>query len=327
MIKFIYDNRITQLFTLVLGVLMIRLLLFQFQISAEYVSEQRGIFRYFIENINGYQWLSFWLSSALIVFQGLLLGQLISEYNVIDRPGYSILFFYGLLTSLFGGNLLLSYVIIGGVFFLTGLWFLYRYLKGQYKRLDLFVASLFMGLSALSVPELFWSMVFLLVIVLMFKATEAGEVLVIVFGILIPYYLISSVGYLASTDLNFKSTLQLWNMNIRRADWDDFTVPGLDWIVVANLILVALFGVFKVFGSYYRYNVDARRSRLAMGFIAIFILLIYVLKYAYYREYFVFLSIPLSIYTANLFQMEKSSVLSRLLFYAFVLGIIAYSFR
>ena len=93
---------------------MIRLLLFQFQISAEYVSEQRGIFRYFIENINGYQWLSFWLSSALIVFQGLLLGQLISEYNVIDRPGYSILFFYGLLTSLFGGNLLLSYVIIGG---------------------------------------------------------------------------------------------------------------------------------------------------------------------------------------------------------------------
>jgi len=64
-----------------------------------------------------------------------------------------------------------------------------------------------------------------------------------------------------------------------------------------------------------------------MGFIAIFILLIYVLKYAYYREYFVFLSIPLSVYTANLFHMERPSVLSRLLFYAFVLGIIAYSFR
>jgi hypothetical protein len=306
---------------------MIRLLLFQFQIPAEYVTEQRGLFRYFIENVNGYIWVSFWLSSTLIIFQGLLLGQLVSEYNVIDRPGYSILFFYCLLTSLFGGNLLLSYVIIGGGFFITGLWFLYRYLKGQYERLDLFLASLFMGVSALNIPELFWSLVFLLVIVLMFKATEAGEVFVIVFGILIPYYLISSIGYLTSTDLNFKSTLQLWNMIISRAVWEDFLVPSLDWIVVANLLLVAVFGVLKVFGNYYRYNVDARRSRLAMGFIAIFILLIYVLKYAYYREYFVFLSIPLSVYTANLFQMERPLVLSRLLFYAFVLGIIAYSFR
>ena len=326
MIKFIYDNRITQLFALILGLFILRITLFQLNPIEDFYIEQRGIFRYLMVEINYFPWLSFGISTVVIVFHSLILGQIVSEYNIIDRPGYSILFFYGLLSSLFGGSILLSYVIVGQFFMLIGFWYLYRYLKGQYKRADLFVAALFMGVSALSVPEFFWSLVFLIVIVLMFKATQAGEVFTIVFGILIPYYLVSSIGYLASTDLNFKSALQLWNLKLTNTEIGAFNIPSFDWIVIANLMLVGIFGAIKVFGSYYRYNVDSRRSRLAMGFIAIFVLLIYVVKYEQYQAFFVFMSMPIAVYTANLFQIERPSVLTRLLFYIYVIGIVSYGF-
>lgn len=326
MIKFIYDNRIVQLFALILGLIFLRLALFQFNPIEDFYVEQRGIFRYMMVEINYFPWLSFWVATAVLVFHSLILGQIVSEYNIVDRPGYSILFFYGLLSSLFGSSLLLNYVIVGQFFMLIGFWYLYRYLKGQYKRVDLFVAALFMGVSALSVPEFFWALVFLIVIVLMFKTTQAGEVFTIVFGILIPYYLISSIGYLASTELNFKSIIQLWNLKLTQVEIGAFDIPSLDWIVIANLMLIGIFGAFKVFGNYYRYNVDARRSRLAMGFIAIFIVLIYLLKYEHYNVFFVFMSMPIAVYTANLFQIERPSVLSRLLFYMYVIGLISYGF-
>jgi hypothetical protein len=217
----------------------------------------------------------------------------------------------------------MNYVILGSMFLLLGLWFLYRYLKGHYKRGDLLASALFMGVGALSVPEFFWSMVFLLVIVLIFKTTEASEVFVIVFGVLMPYYLISSIGYLASTTLNFKTVLLLWNVPIQA---HDFIVPRLDWTVIINLILVALFGVFKVFGSYYRYNVESRRSRLAMGVFALFVLIVCVLKYEEYANFFMLLSVPLSIYTSNVFQAERHSVLFKILFYGYVFFAVAYGF-
>lgn len=217
----------------------------------------------------------------------------------------------------------MNYVILGSLFLLLGLWFLYRYLKGQYKRGDILASALFMGFGALSVPEFFWSIVFLLVIVLIFKTTEAGEVFVIVFGVLMPYYLISSIGYLASTTLNFKTVLLLWNVPIQA---HEFSVPRLDWTVIINLILVALFGVFKVFGNYYRYNVESRRSRLAMGVFALFVLVVCMFKYEEYANFFMLLSLPLSIYTSNVFQAERHSVLFRVLFYVYVFFAVAYGF-
>lgn len=324
MIKFIYDNRIIQLFTLILGVFIFRVLIFETHEYSELVMEQRGIFRHIINNVNNMPWFSFGLSTVLIVIQGLLLGHIVFEYNIVDRPGYSILFFYGLLTSLFEGTLLMNYVTLGVLFLLLGFLFLYRYLKGKYKRQDLFVTSLFMGMAALCAQEFFWSMVFLLLILLVFKATEAGEVFVIVFGILIPYYLISSVGYLASTELNFKSAIKLWNVSL--VELSKGGLSSIDLIVIVNLLLVGIFGAFKVFGSYFRYNVDARRSRLAMGFISIFLLLIFGLKYKHYQEFFVCLSLPLSVYTANLFQIERPSFLWRFLFFGYVLSLLSYPF-
>lgn len=323
MIKFIYDNRITQLVTLLFWVVGLRLLMFYSAGTPEYSGIQRGLFRVILEGVNGFVWLSFWLSTVLILLQGLMLSQIAWDYNIADKSGYSILFFYGTLTALFGRSLQMNYVILGSMFLLLGLWFLYRYLKGQYKRGDLLASALFMGVGALSVPEFFWSMVFLLVIVLIFKTTEASEVFVIVFGVLIPYYLISSIGYLASTTLNFKTVLLLWNVPIQA---HDFNVPRLDWTVIINLILVALFGVFKVFGSYYRYNVESRRSRLAMGVFALFVLVICVLKYEEYENFFMLLSVPLSIYTSNLFQAERHSVLYKILFYGYVFFTVAYGF-
>ncbi len=324
MIKFIYDNRFLPLVTLILGVVLFRLAVFSFTDSVPTEVLQRGLFREIIMGLNVYPWLSFWISTGIIILNSLLLGQMVAEYNVIEKPGYSILFFYGILSVLFGATLMLNYAVLGAFFLLFGFSYFYRYLKGQYKRTDLFVSALFMGFAALSVPEFFWSMVFLVVLVLMFKSAEAGEVFVIVFGMLMPYYLISSISYIGEFGLNFKKILILWNTNSFTKTKVDFV--NFDWILLANMVLIALFGVFKVFGSYYRFNVDSRRSRLAMGFIGLFILLIYVFKFALYKEFFVVLSVPLSVYTAYLFQMERPSILARLLFYSYFIVVVGYEF-
>ncbi len=326
MIKFIYDNRILPLITLILGVVLLRLAIFSFGDPLTVGLIQRGLFRTLLSALNNYPWWSFWIATLIIILNSLILGQLVWEYNVIEKPGYSIVFFYGILTALFGGTLLMNYVVFGSFFLLLGFWYLYRYLKGQYRRTDLFISALFMGFAALSVPEFFWSMVFLVVLVLVFKATEAAEVFVIVFGILMPYYLISSIGYLSASELDFKSTLALWNFRDLRILENSKGFANLDWILVANVLLVAVFGVIKVFSSYYRFNVDSRRSRLAMGLIGIFVLLVYLFKFNFYRDFFVALSIPLSVYTAYLFQMERPSILARLLFYTYFIVVASYEF-
>jgi hypothetical protein len=323
-IKFIYDNRILPLAVIVLWIVAIRTLHFYWVLDITWPPmEQRGLFQYLLNVVNQNAVLSFVLSTMVILVEGLILGQICWEFNILDKPGYSVLFFFSSISSLFSASLVLNYVILGSFLMVIGLYFLYKFLKGNYQRLDLFTAAIFMGFAMLFVPEMYWSIVFLVILVLLFKAAEAGDVLVILFGILLPYYLISSIGYLFSTKVNFTSSIQIWRS---QAIWKPLvsSVWNLDLIIILNLILVSFFGVVKVFGSYYRYNVEARRSRLAMGVIAIFSLLIWVLRYTYYREYLIVLAVPLSVYTANLFQMERYPILVKLLFWLLVAVLVCY---
>lgn len=324
MIKFIYDNRILPLITIVLWIVFLRSIHFVWALDSDWQPiEQRGLFQYLLAALMLKPTLSFVLSTTVIVFQGLILGQICWEFNIIDKPGYSVLFFFGGISSLFDSSLVLSYISIGSLLMTIGLYFLYKFLKGNYKRNDLFTSAIFMGFAMLFVPEMYWSLVFLVILVLLFKAVEAGDVLVILFGVLMPYYLISSVGYLLSTELNFVTSIQIWRTQAA-LKLSSNRLWNLDFIVVVNLILVSLFGVFKVFSSYYRYNVESRRSRLAMGVIAIFSLLIWILKYNLFKEYLIILALPLSVYTANLFQMERPPVLVKLLFLLYVTVLLAY---
>lgn len=324
MIKFIYDNRILPLITIVLWIVFLRSIHFVWALDSDWQPiEQRGLFQYLLAALMLKPTLSFVLSTAVIIIQGLILGQICWEFNIIDKPGYSVLFFFGGISSLFDSSLVLSYISIGSLLMTVGLYFLYKFLKGNYKRNDLFTSAIFMGFAMLFVPEMYWSLVFLVILVLLFKAVEAGDVLVILFGVLMPYYLISSVGYLLSTELNFVTSIQIWRTQAA-LKLSSNRLWNLDFIVVVNLILVSLFGVFKVFSSYYRYNVESRRSRLAMGVIAIFSLLIWILKYNLFKEYLIILALPLSVYTANLFQMERPPVLVKLLFLLYVTVLLAY---
>jgi hypothetical protein len=326
-INFIYEHRISQWVTVILWIVGLRFLHFYFfDIPSIETDSQRGLFHMIIHWINQNLWLSFTISTILIVAQGLILRYLCWEYAILDKSGYSVLFFYGNLSMLFNGHFLLHYVSLGSVFLLLGIWAFYRFLNGNYQRIYLFFAAFFMGISALAVPEFFWTLVFLVVMVMVFKASEAADVFVILFGFLMPYYLVSSLGYLFNTPLDFKQTLAIWNTNPLGGFAFSQKLGITELLILAVLILVAFFGAAKVFANYYRYNIEARRSRLAMGFFGLFITLIWLLNYQVLFEYFILFSIPLSIYTANAFQSEKRILLRNLIFYVYLATVIFYGF-
>jgi len=96
---------------------------------------------------------------------------------------------------------------------------------------------------------------------------------------------------------------------------------------LAYLLLVSFFGVIKVLSSYYRFNVETRRSSLAMSLISAFIFLICVFQYDEYDSYFHLLGFPISLYTATFFKIETPSRLIKFLFWIYILILMAYPYR
>jgi len=328
-IKFIYEHRISQWVTVILWIVALRAIHYYFYIHDSNGSNlfiERGLFRSVIDAINTQAHWSFFISTLLLIVQGLIIRYLVWEYNALDKSGYSVLFFYGNLSLLFNGHLYLHYVSIGSFFLLLGIWYFYRFLSAGYYRVFLFFSAFFMGISALAVPEFFWSLVFLVLMVMAFKASEALDVFVIVFGFLMPYYLLSSVGYLLGAPLDFKSTLLIWN-GVKIPGTSFFHQLGLIEIgVLCFVILFGLYGSMKIFGSYYRHNIDARRSRLAMAFFSLFLLLIWLLNFQAFPDFFLLLCIPLSVYTSQAFQSEKGTLFRNILFYLYVVVVLAGGF-
>lgn len=272
-------------------------------------------------------WLSFLLSTLFFLIQSFLFLRICDEYNVMERPGLSVFFFLGLYSALFPSNLGMGFIQLGATFVLMSWLFFYRFIKEGYSKPFLFLSAFFLGVSGLCIPDFYWSIIFLLILIPVFKTISAADVLVIVFAMIMPYYLLSSLGYLLSTNINFSTLLGIWRESASFSRGFEWTEHVQDVILLANLLLVSLFGVIKVLSSYYRFNVETRRSRLAMSLISAFVFLICVFQYDEYDSYFYLLGFPISLYTATVFNIENPSRLVKFLFWVYILLLMAYPFR
>lgn len=272
-------------------------------------------------------WLSFSLSTLFFLIQSFLFLRICDEYNVIERPGLSVFFFLGLYSTLFPLNLGIGFVQIGTTFILLSWLFFYRFIKEGYSKPFLFLSAFFLGVSGLCIPDFYWSIIFLLMVIPVFKTISAADVLVIVFAIIMPYYLLSSLGYLLSTNINFSTLLGVWRESASFNRGFVWTEHVWDIVLLANLFLVTFLGVIKVLSSRYRFNVETRRSRLAMSLISAFIFLICIFQYKEYNSYFYLLGFPISLYTATVFNIENPSRLIKFIFWVYILILMAYPFR
>jgi multisubunit Na+/H+ antiporter MnhG subunit len=76
-------------------------------------------------------------------------------------------------------------------------------------------------------------------------------------------------------------------------------------LLIISFSLIAVLGLMKFYGNYYRYNVETRRSKLAMSVISGYLILVFLFRVKEYPVYFSTLIVPMSIYLSNYFQGDK----------------------
>jgi len=304
MISKLYENQIGTLLTMLLifvAAAVGEYYFFQNQLS---IPENNGLLQSFFAGLNEIAALSFSIKLILVVLEGLLLNQLCTQYNIADESGYSVLSFYIFSYLIFPRQLLLNQMDLGIFLVFLGIIFLYKYLKENYKKTHLFLSGFFLGFAALFIPEFFWSIALLLGGVLIFKSINTGDVIVIIFGLYMPYYLIASLGYLFSTELNFMNVWKYWRVNqvTETLSWGK---NGMDWILILSFIAISIVGAMKFYGAYFRYNVETRRSKLALAVIAGFIVMVFIFRSKQYENYFSLLAMPFSVYSSSFFEGRK----------------------
>ena len=166
MINRLFDNKIGSLALVIIIFIAIRIPIFTLHQNDTFNIVNNGIFSKILNQINHNSLFSFILSSIVIFIEGLLINKLCWEYNVVEKPGYIVFYFFAILNSCFIENFYLSNIQIGNMFVLIGMNYLYLFIKNNYDRRWLFLSALFYGLAALSIPEHFWIIVFLIVIVI-----------------------------------------------------------------------------------------------------------------------------------------------------------------
>jgi hypothetical protein len=257
-----------------------------------------------LKQLNQLNTLSFILSTLFILIQGLLLNRLAMDFGIVERPGYSVLFFSTLLNSSFLESFALSHIHIGMVVLLLGVVLIYKYLQENLKVTHLFLSSFFWGISALCVPEFYWSIILLITIVLLFKTVKPSDIVVIIFGLFMPFYIISALGYLTTSSIDFINTWKIWIIQYQPITLN-WLSNGWDILLISIFGTVAIFGLIKFYAFYYRYNVETRRSKLAFTVISAYMILVFVFRAKEYSMYFGVLSMPMAVYISNYFKGEK----------------------
>lgn len=301
MISRLFDNKIGSLALVILLIIAIRVPIFTLHQNETFNLVNNGIFAKVLDQINQNALLSFILSGIVILIEGLLINKLCWEYNVVEKPGYIVLYFFAILNSCFIENYYVSNIQIGNMFVLIGMNYLYMFIKNNYDRRWLFLSALFYGMAALCIPEHFWVIVFLIVIVILFKPILPVDIFAILFGLLMPYYIVSSIGFLFSFEFNFNNTWQFWILKNKEIDFH-WLKDGPEILLIFVLLIFVFVGVLQVVGSYFRSNVETRRSKLAMLVFGIYVTAIFLLRFKDYSNYFIIASVPSAVFISSFYE-------------------------
>ncbi len=301
MISRFFDNKIGSLALVILMILIMRIPVFYYFHSEPLQIVNNGIFSMMLDQISLNKALSFILSFIVVLVEGLIINKLCWEYNIVEKPGYIVLYFFGILNSCFIENYFLSNIQLGNLFVLIGMSYMYLFIKNNYNRIWLFLSSLFFGIAALSIPEHFWIIVFLVVIVVLFKPILPVDIFAIIFGLLMPYYIVSSVGFLFSFNFSFSNTWQFWVLKTKTIDFY-WLKDGPEILLIFILLIFVFVGVLQVVGSYFRSNVETRKSKLAMLVFGIYSMIIFLMRFKDYSNYFILASVPSAVFISSFYE-------------------------
>ncbi len=307
MIKWVFDNSLGNLIVFCLLLIGLRSGMFVFHSGNIEPIIQVGFLSKYTNYVNKFPVLAIVITTLLVLFKGFFINKMVINYNILEKPGYSVFFFYVLLNSAFPSNLMLNNVNIAEVFFLFGIIMIYRFIKNNYAKNILFISAMLFGLSAMCIPEFYWSIILLISSVIIFKPVKVSDVVVILTGMFMPYYLIASLSFLISNELQFLNVWEFWIVVFKEVKFE-WGKNGMDLLVIGVTMIYGLFGLARFFGTFYRSNVETRRSKLAMAVISFFVSFIFIYRSNQYEEYFSLFTIPLSMVLPAIFEDKKINI-------------------
>ena len=96
MIRKFFDNKIGSLTLVILVIMLIRIPIYFIIKYQPSTTLNTGILSSFINEINSVRWLSFVLSFVVVIIEGLIVNKLCWEFNIVEKPGYIVLYFFAI---------------------------------------------------------------------------------------------------------------------------------------------------------------------------------------------------------------------------------------
>ena len=243
-------------------------------IPQEAVISKPGMLASLVAWINAMPVLSVVVSLLMVVSLAFMINEMVRSHAMMRPVGYLPAYFFILLQSIYLENMLVTEYHFGNFFVFLGLILLLR-LRDGYSTVLLFYSALAFGIAILIVPDHLLILLFILSCVLVFKTIVIRDVLAIVFGLILPYYVLRSLIFINGWDVSAVSNITTTPLNI-----DELSngILGMltKYTVYISFLVVALFGLLKVSGNYFSDNVEVRRGKLVVilfflyiGFIAL----------------------------------------------------------
>lgn len=311
------------LFTLVLVILMavaIRVPAFWILPKGSIISKP-GILAPLVTWLNVWPVLSGVISLVMVISLAIMINEMVRGQGMMRPVGYLPAYFFILLQSIYLENMLVTEYHFGNFFVFLGLILLLG-LKDGYSTVQLFYSSLAFGLAILIVPDHLLILLFVLSCVLVFKTIVIRDVLAIVFGLVLPYYVLRSLIFINGWDVAAVSSISTTPLNI---DGLGGGLMGLiaKYSVYVSFLTVAIFGLMKVSGSYFSDNVEVRRSKLVIILFFIYSLLLLAIHWRELKSFHLLTAFPAAILIAYFFTGEKRYWWKELMGWSLLLALVA----
>jgi hypothetical protein len=272
-------------------------------IPKEAVISKPGILATLVSWINQYTVLSVVVSLIMVVALALMINEMVRSHAMMRPVGYLPAYFFILLQSIYPENMLLTEYHFGNFCVFLGLILLLR-LRDGYSTVLLFYSALAFGLAILIVPDHLLILLFILACVLVFKTIVIRDVLAIVFGLVMPYYVLRSLIFINQWDASAVSNITTTPINM---DSFGLGIMGIftKYSVYVTFLVVAIMGLLKVSGNYFSDNVEVRRSKLVVILFFVYSLLLLALHWRELKSFHLLTAFPAAILIAYFFTGEK----------------------
>lgn len=262
-----------------------------------------GILAGLVYWINGWPLISILVSLVMVVSQGFMINEVVRSHALMRPVGYLPAYFFILLQSIYLENVLVTEYQFGNFFVFLGLILLLR-LRDGYSTVLLFYGALTFGLAILIVPDHLMILLFVLACVLVFKTLVIRDVLAIVFGLVLPYYVLRSLIFINGWDVSIVSNISTTPLNIGSLN-NVFGGLFARYSVFVFFLVISLFGLIKQMSSYYTDNVEVRRSKLVVILFFIYSLLLLSLHWEELKSFHLLAAFPAAISIAFFFTGDK----------------------